>query len=76
MQLLQAFLPYIQITISILLIVVIILQRSSASAGAAFGGGDSGGINHTRRGLEKVLFTSAIIFSILFALSALVTLAI
>jgi protein translocase SecG subunit len=70
-----AVLPYIQVTLSILLIAAVLLQQSDAGVGGAFGGGDnfSAGF-HTRRGFERILFISTIIIGILFTLSALVAL--
>ncbi len=65
-------LPYIQITLSIILIGAILLQQSSAGLGGALGGGDGGGLYHTRRGFEKFLFVTTIVVGILFAASAFV----
>ena len=68
-------LPYIQIILAILIIACILMQRSENSAGGAFGGGDNwNAAYHTRRGFEKVLFNSTIIFSILFVVSAILAL--
>ena len=36
------------------------------------GGGESGGMHHTKRGFEKILFYITIVIAILFALSAFV----
>jgi len=73
MEFLSSILPWIQITLSILLVGTILLQQAGAGIGGAFGGSDGGGF-HTRRGMEKVLFRAAIIFAILFALSAFIAL--
>jgi len=67
-------LPWIQITLAILLVIAIILQQSGAGLGGAFGGSDSASINHTRRGGEKVLFQATIVLGILFALSVFLSL--
>lgn len=48
------------------------MQRSASGVGGALGGGDGGGIIHTKRGLEKILFYLTIAVAILFALSAFV----
>ena len=64
-------LPIIQITSSVILIVSILLQQSSAGLGGAFGGNDSGVTYHTRRGFEKVVFVTTIIFGVIFVASAL-----
>lgn len=67
-------LPYAQITLSVLLIVCILLQRTGASLGGAFGADNFSSGFHTRRGLERTLFTATIAIGILFALSAFVNL--
>ena len=69
-------LPYIQITISVLLIISILLQQTGAmiGAGATFGGGSDVNVKSTRRGLEKKLLKISIILSVLFFISALFTL--
>ena len=75
MTVINTLLPYIQITLSVLLVVAILLQSSDASVGGAFGGGDSfGGNAHTRRGFERVIFIATIILAVLFVLSAIVAL--
>ncbi len=53
------------------MIAAILLQQSSAGLGGALGGGDGDGLYHTRRGFEKFLFTTTIVVSVLFAVSAL-----
>lgn len=68
-----AILPYIQIIFAILLIAAVLLQQNEAGLGSAFGGQDTG-VQHTRRGFEKTLFRMSIVFGILFALSAILTL--
>lgn len=65
-------LPYIQITLSVLLILGILLQKSGTDAGGAFGGGDSSVFYSTRRGFEKFMFVFTIIVGILLVISALV----
>ncbi|HEY4519634.1 MAG TPA: preprotein translocase subunit SecG [Candidatus Paceibacterota bacterium] len=74
MELLNSFLPYVQIILSVLLIGAVVLQRTGASLGGAFGADNFSSGFHTRRGLEKTLFYATIILGILFALSALITL--
>lgn len=74
MELISNSLPWVQITLSVILIIVILLQQTGAGLGGAFGGSDSSSGFHTRRGAEKFLFNITIILSILFALSALLTL--
>ena len=46
------------------------MQRSAAGVGGALGGGEGGGMHHTKRGFEKILFYITIVIAILFALSA------
>lgn len=65
-----AYLPYVQIALSVLLMVAILLQRTGASLGGAFGADNFSSGFHTRRGLEKTLFRATIVLAILFALSA------
>lgn len=74
MVLLQMYLPYVQIGLSILLIGAILLQQTGASLGGAFGADNFSSGFHTRRGFEKTLFQATIVLGILFALSALVNL--
>jgi len=69
----SSILPIAQITISVLLIVAILLQRRGSGLSGIFGAG-GGGSYHTKRGFEKILFTSTIILGTFFLLSALVAL--
>ena len=66
-------LPYIQIALAIFMVALILMQQSEAGLGAVFGGSDSGGINRTRRGAEKVIFQICIVVSILFVGSVFLT---
>jgi len=54
---------------AILLVVLILLQQRGASLGAGFGG--SGELYTTRRGLEKSMFNTTIVFAFIFVLSIL-----
>ena len=67
----MAYLPYIQVALSILLIAGVLLQRSEAGLGAGFGSEGSTGGRFTRRGFENTLFKATIVIAILFAASAL-----
>ncbi|MDQ3076753.1 MAG: preprotein translocase subunit SecG [bacterium] len=70
-------LPYIQITLSIILIALVLLQKSEADLGSAFGGGESmNAPAHTRRGAERFIFLTTIVVAILFAASSFVALVI
>jgi preprotein translocase subunit SecG len=66
-----AFLPYVQVALSVLLMVAILLQRTGASLGGAFGADNFSSGFHTRRGLERTLFRATIVLAVLFAVSAL-----
>ena len=72
MNLIAKILPWLQVILSVLLVLTILLQRSAAGVGGALGGGESGGMHHTKRGFEKILFYITIVIAILFALSAFV----
>ncbi|HEY4500624.1 MAG TPA: preprotein translocase subunit SecG [Candidatus Paceibacterota bacterium] len=75
MSAISSVLPYIQITISILLILAVLLQQSGAQNGGALGGSDSSGsVFHTRRGFEKLLFISTIVLGVFFALTSFISL--
>ena len=54
---------------AVLLIILILLQQRGASLGAGFGG--SGELYTTRRGLEKSIFSTTIVFVFIFVLSIL-----
>ena len=70
MELLAQALPFIQIVVAVMLSALILLQRSGAELGGAFGGGDAGGgTAYSRRGFEKVMFTSTIVLAIVFILA-------
>jgi len=66
-------LPYVQIILSILLIAAVLLQQRGSSLGGAFGGDNFSSAFHKRRGAELFLFKFSIGISILFVLSAFVT---
>ncbi len=67
-------LPYIQITLSVILIAGIVLQQRGSSLGGAFGGDNFSSTFYKRRGAEKFLFNLTIIISILFFISAVANL--
>lgn len=70
-----AILPYIQIALSVLLIASVLLQHGDGDVGGAFGGGDNfSAAYHTRRGFEKTLFNSSIVFGVLFAAASFLNL--
>ena len=63
-------LPFIQITLSILLIAAILLQQRGSSLGGAFGGDNFSSAFHKRRGAELFLFKFSTVVAILFVISA------
>ena len=67
-------LPYIQIVLSVLLVGCILLQQTGAGLGGAFGGDNFSAGFHTRRGLEKSLFYTAMVIAVLFAATSFVAL--
>ena len=75
-ELITTILPYIQLISSIVLIVAVVLQQTGASLGGAFGTDNFSSGFHTRRGAEKFLFNVTIVTAIIFALSALLAIAI
>lgn len=58
-----------QILVTLLLVMSILLQQRGSGLGGAFGG--SGGVYRSKRGVERVLFNSTIVFAILFVVVAL-----
>jgi len=58
------YLNIAQIVISVLLIAAILLQARGTGLGSTFGG--EGNVYRTKRGLEKVLFRSTIVFAAAF----------
>lgn len=63
-----------QIIVSIALMISILLQARGASLGSVFGG--TGAVFKTRRGIDKLLFNSTIVFAILFTLLSFIAAAI
>lgn len=75
MKTIQAFLPYVQIILAVILVAAILLQRTGSQIGGAFGGGDNfSSAYHTRRGFERTLFIVTIVIAILFAVCSLISL--
>jgi preprotein translocase subunit SecG len=66
-------LPYVQVILSILLVAAVLLQQRGSSLGGAFGGDNFSATFHKRRGGELFLFKATIVLSVLFVLSALLT---
>lgn len=66
------FLEVMVFVSAILTILLILLQQRGASLGAGLGG--SGELYTTRRGLEKSLFVTTIVFAVIFVASILLLL--
>lgn len=60
----KTYLTIAQIAVSILLTVAILLQSRGTGLGSAFGG--EGNVYRTKRGVEKILFRSTIVFAVAF----------
>ncbi len=64
----KAMFLIVHIIISVGLISLILLQSSKGGLGSAFGGGDT---YRTKRGAERVIFVSTIIFAALFLITSI-----
>lgn len=65
--------PYVQITLAVLLVGSILLQQRGSSLGGAFGGDNFSATFNKRRGAELFIFKATVVLAILFVASALVT---
>lgn len=74
METIIGILPYVQVTLSVLLIIAVLMQRSASGLGGAFGGDGASSTFSTRRGIEKTLFNATIIIAILFVLTTFIPL--
>ena len=72
-QILLPALPFVQITLAVLLVASVLLQQRGSSLGGAFGGDNFSSAFHKRRGAELFLFKFSIGIAILFIVSALLT---
>lgn len=68
----MVILPYVEITLSLLLITGIVLQQRGAGIGGAFGGDNFASTFYKRRGAEKLLFNATIVIAVLFVLTAII----
>lgn len=66
---LGSFLEVVIFITAVLTVVLILLQQRGASLGAGFG--SSGELYTTRRGLEKSLFVTTIVMTVIFTASIL-----
>lgn len=69
----STFLLIIQVLLSISLISLILLQSSKGGLGGGLGGSE---LYRTKRGAEKIIFTTTIIVAIVFLITSLVNVAI
>ena len=67
----KTYLTIAQIAAAALLIVAILLQSRGTGLGSTFGG--EGNVYRTKRGVEKILFRSTIVFAVAFLGLALAT---
>lgn len=72
MEMIQSALPFVQITLAVLLVAAVLLQQRGSSLGGAFGGDNFSASFHKRRGAELFLFRISIVLAILFVASTLV----
>lgn len=63
-------LSVIQIVVSLGLITLILLQSSKGGLGGELGGGE---LYRTKRGAEKIVFTSTIVLSVLFLVTSIIS---
>lgn len=66
----KSVIPFIQITVGILLILLIILQQKGSGLGSTFGGDLS--FYRTKRGAEKLVFYTTFVVAALFVIFALI----
>lgn len=64
-------LKIVQIVLAIALSASILIQARGTGLGGIFGGGGEGNVYRTKRGVEKIIFRSTIVLSILFLTCAL-----
>jgi preprotein translocase subunit SecG len=67
----EVYLSVALIIISIVLIGLVLLQARGGGLGSMFGG--DGGVYKTRRGVEKTVYTTTIVFSVAFLVISLLT---
>ena len=66
----------VQIILCVAVIVFILLQARGAGLGSAFGGSSAGSVFKTRRGVERLIFNTTIVFVVLFCLISVLSAAI
>jgi len=68
----STILTVLQVIVSFGLIALILLQTSKGGLGSAFGGGE---MYRTKRGAEKIVFTSTIVLAVIFLITSLLNVA-
>lgn len=66
-------LPYVQVTLAILLAAGVLLQQRGSSLGGAFGGDNFSATFHKRRGSELFLFRATLGIAVLLIISVILT---
>lgn len=66
----KSIILFIHMAVAIGLIALILLQSSQGGLGSAFGGGDT---YRTKRGAERMVFITTIVFAILFLITSVTT---
>lgn len=66
----QVILTIVHLIISVVLIGLIMLQSEGSGLSATFGGSMSS--YHSKRGMEKIVFSSTIVLTVLFFLTSLI----
>lgn len=66
----KSILLIVHLLVSIAMISLILLQSSQGGLGSAFGGSEG---YRTKRGAERIVFISTIVFSVLFLISSVTT---
>ncbi len=69
----SVILSIVQIIIAVILVTTVLLQQIGGGLGSAFGGG-GGASYHSKRGFEKILFTTTIVLGVLFGLTSILAL--
>lgn len=64
----QIILLIIQMVLAVMLVAGVLMQSKTSGLSGAFGGDDSSGAFQTRRGLEKLIFQTTLVISVLFAI--------
>jgi protein translocase SecG subunit len=63
--------PIVQIVLAVVIIGLILLQERSSGMSGLFGGGGGDNYYQTRRGMEKFIFISTIVASVVFVALAI-----